>query len=151
MNIKFLMIIVIVVASLVIIEITLVYNGLELPLIIHTLYWVISEYVEPLYIAPYFTDLEIIQKYKNGFPYHYEMYIQHDGKKALHLSAYGQEKKIVDLNIENDDGELFYEIYCTAEFTTISKDLKLINEKLDQCIDKYGQNSNELYSIPNPL
>ena len=154
MKTRLLIIIVIVmfVASLIAIEIILAYDGLTLPLIINTLYWVDSEHIKPMHIVPYFKDLEILEKYKNSSPYNHAQYTQDYDKKKLHMSAFGLEKTFVDLIVEiKDDDELSYELYCTEEFMTISKDLNLINRKLDQCIEKYGQNPDDVYLIPNPV
>jgi hypothetical protein len=146
MKIRFLMIFTLVICSLLIIEVILAENGIVLPLIISTLYWINSEYIEPLYIAPYFEDLEIIDKYKSSFSIHRETYTEDDGehtedydsKKKLHLSAYPHQKTFVDLIIDLKDDKFSYGLYCTEEFTTVSKDLELINKKLDQCIEKYS-------------
>ncbi len=144
-------VIAVLVVSLIVIEITLAHNGITLPLIINTLYWVDSEHIKPMHIVPYFEDLEILEKYKNSFPYNHAQYTQDYNKKKLYMSAFGLEKTFVDLIVEiKDDDELSYVLYCTEEFTTISKDLNLINGKLDQCIEKYGQNPDEVYLIPNP-
>jgi len=146
MKSRLLIIFTLVICSLLIIEATLAENGIVIPLIISTLYWINSEYIEPLYIAPYFKDIVIIEKYKSSFPIHRETYTEddgthtedYDGKKKLRLSAYPHQKTIVDLIIDLKDDKFSYELYCTEEFTTVSKDLELINTKLDQCIEKFG-------------
>ncbi len=141
-----LLVVTIVICSLLIFEVVMMENGISFPLIISTLINFKISFIEPLEIIPFFDGLEIIDKYKNSFPIHSELYTKDNGgfteyydtQKILRLSAYPHEKTFVDLIIEINDEEFSYELYCTEEFTTVSKDLELINTKLDQCIEKFG-------------
>ena len=140
MHLTKLLVVIVVICSLLIFEVVMMENGIHLPLIISTLINFKISFIEPLEIVPFFEGLEIIDKYKNSFPIHGETYTKDDyyNTKRLHLSAYPHQKTYVDLIIDLKDEEFSYELYCTEDFTTVIKDLELINTKLDQCIEKFG-------------